>query len=104
MARNSQGFAIRLLSLEERLKIRKKGTICPVEENKTEHQKENTLSSSQLRGSSVEKLGALKVEDLLVVLVEKKYHVATGPSHGTLKHCISQDHERENNPFYFLTF
>ena len=60
------------------------------------------MSSSQLRGSSVEKLGVEKVEDMLVVLVEKKYHVATGASHGTLKHCISQDHERENNPFYFL--
>jgi hypothetical protein len=62
------------------------------------------LSSSQLRGSSVEKLGALKVEDMLVVLVEKKYHVATGTSHGTLKHCISQDHEDKKNPFYFMTW
>ena len=49
------------------------------------NQKEDTLSSSQFRGSSIEKLGALKEEDMLVVFVEKKYHVATGPSHGTLK-------------------
>ena len=62
------------------------------------------MSSSQLRGSSVEKLGVLKVEDMLVVLVEKKYHVATGPSHGTLKHCISQDHEDEKNVVSSLTF
>jgi hypothetical protein len=44
--------------------------------------KENTSGGQRAaltQGSSVEKLGVLKVEDMLVMLVEKKYHVATVP-------------------------
>jgi hypothetical protein len=62
------------------------------------------LSSFYLRRSFVEKLGVVKVEDMLVVPVEKKYHVATGSTHDALRYNISHNHESEKNAVYFLIF
>ena len=46
----------------------------------------------------VRKPGAVKVEDMLVVLIQMESHGPTAPAHETLKDDITKSHEREENP------
>ena len=69
--------------------------IYPVEEKKTGHKNENTPCSSDFWRGVVCKPGAVKVEDLLVVLIQMESHGPTAPAHQTLKYNITKSHERE---------
>lgn len=75
-----------------------------MKEQKTKHQKENTVSSSYLGGVVVENLGFLQVAGMLVVLMENEYHVDTGPAHQSQEEEISQGQENEKHPSYCLAY
>ena len=79
-----------------------KNGICPIKEKETDHEDENTLSSSDFWDGVFWKSGALKLEDIFMLLIQMKSHVPTAPAHENLEEDVLQRQDSKEKPLNYL--